>query len=81
MTERSHMAANDRDGSAVSIKGISFNSRCIGLLTLGGKCFLISYLQWTTTGGSSSALAAAEFLMKEMRGRACRGTPWSGQAV
>ena len=38
-------------------------------------------LQWTTTGGSSSALAAAEFLMKLMRGSACRGTPWSGQAV
>ena len=59
-------------------------TRDIGLLTLMENVFdvvPISYLQWTTTGGSSSALAAAEFLMKEMRGRACRGTPWSGQAV
>ena len=71
--------------TGLRLASVEFNlTRDIGLLTLVANVFdlvPISYLQWTTTGGSSSALAAAEFLMKEMRGRACRGTPWSGQAV
>ena len=33
------------------------------------------YLQCTTMGPASRALAAAEFLTNETKGRACRGTP------
>ena len=40
-----------------------------------------NYLQCTTIGPASKALAAAEFRTNDTRGRACKGTPWSGQAV
>ena len=43
-------------------------------------CYL-SHLQCTTMGPASSWLAFDEFRTKVTRGRAWRGTPWSGHAV